>query len=137
MAASSMSETENTIYPTNTCFDDALDLIASILKAHPHAAYTDEFVLVHAICVHPDDGHDFSHAWVEDNPRGRVLAMGIYKGERIMVIEERPKFYAELKPKDVTKYTPREAWQENKRTMHYGPWKEQYLKLCRDKMGAA
>jgi hypothetical protein len=116
-----------TILPTHKCFDDAIDLLGDILKAHPDAADTDEFQLVHAICS--PGGDPFSHAWIESKG-GIVFWYGIVEGDgRSLLITPAPEYRAQFKIIEEMRYTPRQAWEENKRTGHYGPWVEKYRQL--------
>ena len=121
-----------TVLPTHTCFDDALEIIESIIKAHPDAAHTDEFVLVHAI-VHPE-GEDFAHAWVESR-EGIVFWKGIVDGEKVILGSPSLEFRSGWKPVEWTAYTPREAAEQNARWGTFGPWEMKYLRLCRDYKG--
>lgn len=122
--------------PTHNCFDDAMDYIADSIQ---HAALTSQppplhLMLVHAICRFPvhqaNAGELFSHAWVEDGDT--CYAKGVAPGLGVVTYAvNRDEYYLELRPVDVTKYTLEEAYKENVRTHSYGPWKEQYLALCR------
>ncbi len=94
------------LYPTHTCFDDALDLMCEILKTHPDAANTDEFLLVHGIC-NPPSYQRFSHAWIEtDHGKGVALFFGILDGKRQMLAESVAEYYKRLNVEETTKYTP-------------------------------
>lgn len=118
------------IHPTGTCFDDALDFLAEALRIDPRA----DLVLVHGICTHPDGpraGTRYAHAWVEEGED--LWQTGIIDGERRTYCCERAEFYGLLKIVDTTRYTPRQADRENRRSNHYGPWVKRYAALCKPK----
>ena len=120
----------NAIYPTYTCFDDALDLLAEAVKANPDAVDSGELRLVHGICLSPS-GEKYSHAWVESFGM-HVWFMGILNGERATFACSRIEYYEDARVQETTKYTPREAWALNYEHENYGPWIERYKKLCKD-----
>ena len=97
--------------------------------AHGGACPPTALRLVHAICLLPDEGTPFAHAWVE---RGTAcLFVGLYRGARVLCSVERPAHYEHLRVQHRTKYTPWQAARENQRTVSYGPWKPQYRALIR------
>lgn len=118
------------IYPTHTCFDDALDLLTEAIKMNPGAAHTDELKLVHGICVAPD-GKEYAHAWVESLGK-TVWFIGILDGKYQQFAADLKEYYAETRVVETTKYTPLEAWAENYRHANYGPWVERYKGLCKN-----
>lgn len=126
---------DNVIYPTGKCFDDALEFFGECVK-QPGEEH--RFRLAHGICLMPDEqpnaGQPFAHAWVVEFARNGVLvwSFGIWKGFRIRYSAERGEMYAHLRPQAVTYYTAEEAWNENRRTGHYGPWRAEYLALVRN-----
>ena len=120
-----------TVFPTHSCFDDAVEILKKIMEFHPETFPTDEFLVVHAI-VEPY-GKPMAHAWIEDNYRNKVLFMGIIHGKREMLSADRMEFYIDIKMKETTKYTPLQAYLAEKRTRQFGPWEEKYQVLCRDK----
>ena len=122
---------EQVIHPTHQCFDDAVELVLYL--------HTEEGVpaaqlrVVHAICLLPNDGMRFAHAWVE---RGSdCLFLGLYDGARVICTVPRHDYYRRLRVQERTKYTPRQVAQKAQRAMSHGPWKPQYLALTRQ--GAA
>lgn len=117
-----------TLYPTHTCFDDALDMLAQAVKANPGSYESDELRLVHAVCVAPD-GAEYSHAWVESNGT-HVWFEALTNGHRVQYVSDLGEFYAEYQVKETTKYTPPQAWAENKKHETYGPWIDRYKLLC-------
>lgn len=116
------------ILPTHTCFDDALDYIERRVLAHPSIGFGTSLLLVHGICYRPDDV-PFAHGWVED--AGVVWDAGLIEGRRVWFAVNREEYYAKMRITDVTRYTMREVWVENTRSGNYGPWKPEYLALCR------
>jgi len=131
----------DTIHPTHECFDDALGFMEKrVLEALRAAAPPPlHLILVHAICLmpaeQPNAGKLFVHAWVEEDDL--CWDAGIANGTfRIVYAVERQEFYAHLRPQHVTKYTMKEAYEENKKSGHHGPWKDEYLPLCRKKSEA-
>lgn len=119
------------IYPTHTCFDDALEMLCEAIKANPGAGESDELLLVHGICLTPF-GQEYAHAWVES--LGKLAwFMGILDGKRQQFAAKIPEYYNEMNVVKTTKYTPRQAWKENNKHVTFGPWIEKYQKLCRQK----
>lgn len=121
------------ILPTHTCFDDSLDLICDRVRDVPALARSRHLRLVHGIALmplyQPDAGRPFAHAWVEE--AGYCYTFGLMNGERVMVREARDSFYARLRVRVTTRYTVHQAYLENVRTGHYGPWLEMYLQYVR------
>lgn len=120
--------TVENLYPTHTCFDDALDLIVALVQSNPQLAYTAEIKLVHAVCKSPS-GVEFAHAWVERWENMCYFA-GIIAGERGYYGAPKSEFYTEYNVQETTKYTVKEAYLYNRSTGHYGPWKKRYQELC-------
>lgn len=121
-------EDDEPIYPTGTCFDDAPDFFMFLVNEdHRNSGL---WIIVHGICLNPDDDSPFAHAWLESF--GRVMDGGIYKGDKIMVEYPIQEFYSRLRVHDVTKYFPDEWVAKNIATNNYGPWEEKYKKLCKD-----
>lgn len=124
------------IQPTHACFDDTMDFISRRIKE----AMLDgsrpprHLVLVHGICLMPaaqeNAGQPFAHAWVEE---GKLCwDTGLANGQfRCVYAVDREEYYAHLRPQCITRYTLEQVYEENKRTATYGPWKEEYLALCR------
>jgi hypothetical protein len=120
-----------TILPTQKCFDDALDYITLRLEEDPEGAARDTLRLVHAIALAPDGpqaGTPFAHAWVEDGDL--VWASGLLDGQLIYFAVNREEYHRELRVQDATTYTIAEALEENRKSGHYGPWKDEYRALC-------
>jgi hypothetical protein len=114
----------NTILPTFHCFDDALELIAARV-----AEGADGVLLVHGIAVGAN-GEPYAHAWVEEH--GLSWDSGLWQGQRIYYAVGVAEFYAARQIVQTTKYTAREAAEQNHRTHSYGPWEPVYRALCRE-----
>ena len=123
------------IHPTHSCFDDALDFLANLLRDNPGLADAGTVHLVHGILLTPATSEPFAHAWVEYS--GAVWQCGILNGKRICYGMDPTEFAEKLRPQDVTRYTPRQAWKENERSNTFGPWVERYQELCRKPAEAA
>lgn len=115
------------VMPTHTCFDDALEIIEALVRVDPRLARGADLVLVHAICVSPT-GEEYAHAWAENN--GVALFAGVIDGERTWLAADAREYAADARMKESTRYTPRQAWEENKRSGTFGPWIDRYLALC-------
>ncbi|MET0405270.1 MAG: hypothetical protein ABW123_22840 [Cystobacter sp.] len=130
------------IRPTHTCFDDALEYLGWRAKETPEQLReVGRFFLVHAICLVPEGkrkGEPFAHAWVEERismvgPPGYewvVWQDGFLNDERITYGCPAEVFRAAMQVVEETRYTPRQAHEENARTMTFGPWVERYKALC-------
>lgn len=118
-----MSET--LIFPTHSCFDDALDLAEALVMQDRREA--GKLFVVHAICLMPD-GRPYAHAWLEREDC--CLFVGVIEGREVPLEAAKDEFYVEYKVQESTRYTLREALAENVRTNHYGPWKPEYEALC-------
>lgn len=125
------------ILPTGECFNDAMEIIERLVKDDARRARSDEFKLVHAVCQFPD-GELFAHAWVERSIKNDtfVIFCGIYNNEKCYFHADRQEFYDDAHVLWGTRYTIYELWQENKKSGHYGPWKEEYRALTRQGKGA-
>lgn len=140
-----MTQTEltgNCILPTHHCFDDALDAIQEMVRADPSIADTADVLLVHGVCLAPPDGRRVAHAWVEVSPGPgagcgdhvagvAVVFAGILRGEQRYFAAAREEYYVDQRVVEATKYTIRQAWDENRRSGHYGPWLQRYRELTR------
>jgi len=113
------------IYPTGTCFDDAMELVEEIIKSDKSKLST--LFLVHGICREPG-GELFSHAWVEEGDS--CYFDGIINGEQAHIECDRAGFHDHFDVQEFTRYTMHKAFTENIRTNNFGPWEEKYLALC-------
>lgn len=147
-----------TIFPTHTCFDDALDYVTERLKNDPRCI--EVLSVVHGICLIPvgtRKDEPYAHAWVEERRQpgettlvwqgGILRDMGPcedpacedapkahdHEGARVFYAVTYPEFADELRPQKFTRYSVREAARENARTNHFGPWLDEYLALCKPK----
>lgn len=130
------------IRPTHSCFDDALDYIGHRVTENPGLAHGTTLRLVHGIAIVISDvadglvhGEPFAHAWVEEDVADQaepiVWQVGILDGARVLFAMPRSAFDRTLKIQASTAYTCREIWIENRRSGTYGPWRPEYLALCR------
>jgi hypothetical protein len=123
-----MIEQNNTVYPTYSCFDDSLEFISYVALEYKDED-TSMVSLVHGI-VSGDDGGNYSHAWVEDDSTRVAIFAGMWKGEKIYFYAPIEEFYTQHRVKETTKYTIKEAIENNIRTIHFGPWEPKYEALC-------
>lgn len=119
---------KNTIYPTNTCFTDALEYLEEELKVKPLVVKATHF-LVHGILTH-EDGYQYSHAWVEVGEE--VTFSGIWGGRKVYCTALREEYYREMGFVCCTRYSFQQVLHMNLKHENYGPWEEKYLKLCRN-----
>ncbi len=134
-----------TLLPTNKCFDDALDFISELFKqepdSFPQAPWPQKYMLVHGILTSKDDGHKYSHAWVETKEhcidgRYRVIEERVVNGkkeakvEHVMAYFDRQGYYKEMGVTECTKYTARTAAFLNHSSGYFGPWEKRYFDLC-------
>jgi hypothetical protein len=119
------------IFPTQRCFDDALDFVVAVLRANPTDVpeLTRSLKVVHGICLAPD-GQKYAHAWVEDDLKSQCIFRGIYQGEPQYFVVPKATYYAEMRVQERTRYSLRSAADHNKRFNTYGPWLPKYLALC-------
>lgn len=132
-----------TMTPTHRCFDDALDFISERVTLDPELAHGVRLHLVHGILLAPANtvgvapGQPFAHAWVEEDVGLLDCAVwdaGLVGGVRVYYSVSRKAFFEKMRPQDMTRYTVREAYEQNVRTNHFGPWRLDYVDLCRKKV---
>ena len=129
--------TMSTIRPTHSCFDDAIAIIERLVRADPSLVDDDRFLLVHGIAIASAEndgsiapGTPFAHAWIEYGED--VWQRGILDdGREVEFALARADFYRMLQIQASTRYTMREVWIENSRTRTTGPWRPEYVALCR------
>jgi len=78
------------------------------------------------------DGRPYAHAWVEDLARQACLFAGILDGDRHHFAAPADEYATEFQVQQCVKYSWSEAYGLNHETGHYGPWLEDYRKLCRN-----
>ena len=115
------------IRPTFHCFDDALDFIELRVNEAPGLAQLTALILVHGIATSPA-GEPYAHAWCEED--GQCWDAGLVEGQRIFYSVSVAEFYAARQIHTTTRYTIREAFVQNVRSNHFGPWEQQYQALC-------
>lgn len=119
-----------TIFPTGTCFDDALEWLTELVKRSPLRGFTPNLFLCHGICLmHGID--PYSHAWVEEF--GMVWFSGVIEEDKAMIKCDLKEFYDHFHvTEQVTKYTPWQAVEQNHAAENYGPWEQRYIDLTRE-----
>lgn len=123
------------IYPTHSCFDDALDFIERRIKQDRSSGC--RLILVHAIALAPEgskQGQPFAHAWVEEGDL--VWQDGIVNGNRVTYCTARDEYLRVMRIQESTRYTVPQLLRENARTGTYGPWEPQYIALCNENPNA-
>jgi len=131
-----------TITPTHSCFDDMLALLDARVKERSALAFGRSLRLVHGILLCPPNGSDeslapdapFAHAWIEDETQDGepiVWQSGILDDHKVAFAIPRAEFLIAMRPQAQTAYTCREVWREHSRTGTSGPWRPEYLALCR------
>jgi len=116
----------NTLRPTHHCFDDTLDFMSDV-----PAPMRSQFHLVHGICVM--GGVRFAHAWIET--ADVVLQSAYLDGNTSEIVwhsTPRARFMLIMSVERFTRYTHVQARIENERTLHFGPWDDEYRSLCGD-----
>lgn len=125
------------IYPTHTCFDDALDFIARMLKKGGQSPpdLAKKYRVVHGLYrvdqVLYCEKKVIAHAWVLDREHNEAIQDGYLKEERVtysIAIEEFRKLFNTIHE---TIYTLHEVAKLNAKHNNYGPWDRIYLKHCR------
>ncbi len=91
---------------------------------------SNKYILVHGICVMPIDGEDrdYSHAWVET--KENCIDAKMFNGEKVYVEYTHEEFNRIFKVKSKTRYNMEQLLEENRKSGMYGPWKDEYKKLC-------
>jgi hypothetical protein len=117
------------IFPTHTCFDDAMEGLAAFALACPDEIH--QVSLIHALCLLPN-GEPYAHAWLEHEDD--CLYTAIIRGERQNLATPKNRFYRQYRVQEITRYTFPEAIAENHRSNHFGPWKPEYRTLCGDNL---
>lgn len=79
--------------------------------------------LVHAIAKHPWDGHQYPHAWIEDDDKvydWQTMVAGASKYAK----QGWPKdeFYGAFEPSQIRKYTGSQPGRMIAKHRHFGPW---------------
>lgn len=119
------------IQPTGSCFDDANIIISSFIR-DKDPKWHDRLRLVHAICIMPETGKPYAHAWVELDGKG-CIANGILNGEVMTYEVDRNEFYERMQVTETIVYTLRAAALAALRHGgHCGPWSKRIDALTRD-----
>lgn len=121
---------DSIVYPTGTCFDDAVEWINARCEDQPFLATTRQMMLVHAIVTNNETGEEYAHAWVEDS--GMCVFAGIKDGERGYFAVRPDEYIKASKARLITRYTCRQLLKLCRQTGSSGPWKPEYLALVKD-----
>lgn len=116
-----------TLYPTNTCFDDAMDHLQELVNENPARRYSGEYVLVHGILDNGD--HQYAHAWLETDQW--AIDGRYFKDKHVMCEFDKKGYYLELNVVEKTVYTVQQTLAMNLKHGTFGPWEEKYRKLCK------
>lgn len=115
------------IYPTNTCFDDSMELLEYSTTPNNDKINPNTLLLVHGIMISVTNV-EYSHGWIEDD--GYCWDAGIVLDEKIYYRTPMLLYYEKRKVKETTKYTLEEALAENLKYETFGPWVQKYRDLC-------
>jgi hypothetical protein len=121
-------ENNNTIYPTYSCFDDAMEFIDYVAQEYKNED-TSVITLVHGT-IKGDDGNLHAHAWCEESGLKVAIFAGFLRGEKVYFYSPLDEFYEKYRVQEKTHYTIKEALGHNLRTIHFGPWEPKYVALC-------
>lgn len=123
------------IVPTGTCFDDALDFFGQVLTPKQVFALAQDFSIVHGICLSQETKTPYAHAWVEQrNALGGntiIWQAGVYEGDRVYYAMALGDFEEDFIVQTCTRYTLTLALKMNDLWNNFGPWRKDYLALCR------
>jgi hypothetical protein len=120
---------DDTIYPTHTCFTDAMEFLVDVVKHAP--ATMDEYTLVHAVCL-PGSDRAYAHAWIERRtPKGtEAWQSGIWRRHRVQYAVMASELEQELRPQRIWRYSIEDASALNRETGMLGPWVRELEDLC-------
>lgn len=132
----SVDNDATTIYPTGTCFTDALEMLETVAREQP--LEIDRYTLVHAICIMPGQnnlaaaGERYAHAWLDKfTPHGtEAWQRGIWCGHLVEFVVASIELERELRPQRMWRYSPRMALEQNREHHNFGPWEPELLALC-------
>jgi len=127
---SSAAWDDNTVYPTHECFDDVPRYLRMLVDRGATIHDLERYTIVHAICLHEDDGHPYAHAWLELD--GIVIFAGILRDEHVYIHAHRAEYIVKAFVWDETRYSIYEAALAEKRSgFPDSPWVPEYRALCR------
>jgi hypothetical protein len=120
------------LYPTGTCFDDAIDYLNWLCTQEPWniKKFNKKYRVVHGIC-HFEDGRPYAHCWLEKG--NKAMDFRMYNDKKVMVQYTKGEFISILKPSRAIRYTIQECCDLEKRVHgHPGPWHPEIITLCKD-----
>lgn len=119
------------LWPTQTCFDDALDFITFQISSLKLTLATCPFILVHGVVTYAGLG-PFPHAWVEEPnkraPGEALVWQGAYRNgvpPRIFYPMRFAEFSRLYQVHKRIAYTCVEADKLNEKHLNFGPWDEE------------
>ena len=119
------------IYPTHSCFDDAIEYCDKAVRELPELL--DKLIVVHGIVLRPKaprKNRPFTHAWVEH--AGMCWNRGMLNDEKTWYGVDRSEFYLTMRVREFVAYTLRAAYRLQKQHGSTGPWERPYSELFRD-----
>lgn len=119
--------TDKYIYPTHSCFDDALELVAQLVLLYPEKEA--DLFIVHALCK-AQGGEIYAHAWMEDDRKNMAVFTGIQDAERRHFAGVLLEYRAYLNVQEHQRYRWKEAYALNVLTGHQGPWETKFRVAC-------
>lgn len=117
-----------TIYPTFSCFDDAVDYLNLLMHEGTPFAEVHAHRVVHGIVLSPD-GEPSAHAWVENGDE--IIQAGIFEGDRVWLKMTRAEFAERYAVQKAVRYSPTELVRMQ-RVRGPGPWDPEIRKRCND-----
>ena len=128
-------EATRSLYPTNTCFDDAMEYIEFRLTEDPSLVHDERLILTHVLAEvlepGPHQGEIITHAFCVEN--GECVDMWILNGERVAAFRTPSEMAQSLRIIESTRYNLKQVHQENVRSGTYGPWEQKYLDHVRNR----
>lgn len=119
----------DSLYPTHTCFDDAIEIIEFFCKSNPALIKMESISLIHAV-IHPPKYDIHAHAWIEWHFRNAIFQKNVYQGEKIITEFHRDTYWQNSRVLIYRKYSMKDVARLNKESGTYGPWDEVFKKYC-------
>ena len=117
-------------HPTHKCFTDAFEYIMDNIEGIDRHRYE----LCHGIC-RLSSGKKYSHAWVYDKNKDKVLSSFLVEGETTIIVFTPIDFYRELRVVNWSRYSLWQIQYLNIRLKTYGPFEDMYRRLTSDYEG--
>ena len=113
------------IYPTNRCFDDAVEIAMKLVARFPAHGMLSRIRIVHGLLTMPMDSEVFAHAWVLLD-RDKVIQRGIKDDmviEYALTVDEFRDLY---KPAHCIQYSLKEIRGLIQRNKNCGPFNRRF-----------